>query len=102
MTFFSKQDKPVVFPMKTYRNFEKQIFVLKNFYTDQLELIQMFGISLVLRLNKKLPVVNLIEPHITGYKFLNERTSGILKVFDFHNKKSNFPENFWYNENFNC
>jgi len=53
MTFFSKQDKPVVFPMKTYRNFEKQIFVLKNFYTDQLELIQMFGISLVLRLNKK-------------------------------------------------
>jgi len=88
--------------MKTYRNFWKANFVMKNFYRDQFELIRVFGINLVLWLNKKWPVDNIIEPHISGYKLLNERTSGILKVFDFHNKKANFPENFWYNENFNC
>jgi len=99
MTFFSQQDKPFVFPMRTYRNFEKQIFVMRNFYRNQLELIRMFGTHLMLRLNKKWPIDNLIEPHVSGYEVLNERTSWIFKVFDFHNKKSNFLENFWYNEN---
>jgi len=99
MTFFPKQDKPFVFPMKTYQNFDKEIFMMKNFYRDQLELIRMFRINLVLWLNEKWRADNLIKPYISGYKLLNERTSGILKVFDFHNTKSNFPEHIWYNEN---
>jgi len=53
MTFFPKQDKPFVFPMKTYQNFDKEIFMMKNFYRDQLELIRMFRINLVLWLNEK-------------------------------------------------
>jgi len=48
MTLFSKQDKHFVFPMRTYPDFEKQIFVMKNFYRGQLELIRMFGINLIL------------------------------------------------------
>jgi len=38
--------------MKAHRNVEKQLFVIKNFCRDQLELIRMFGINLVLRLNQ--------------------------------------------------
>jgi len=53
MAFFSKQARHFVFLMKPYRNFEKQIFVLKNFYRDQLELIRMFRINLVLWFNQK-------------------------------------------------
>jgi len=63
MAFFSKQARHFVFLMKPYRNFEKQIFVLKNFYRDQLELIRMFRINLVLWFNQKWPVDNLIASY---------------------------------------
>jgi len=50
MTYLVKQDRFFVFPMKTYRNFKKQIFMMKNFYRDQLGLIRIFRINLVLLL----------------------------------------------------
>ena len=100
MTSFLPQKRLFVFCffMKTHPKFEKQIFC-EEFYRHQVELIRMFGINHVLRLNKNWPVDNLIEPYISGYKLLNEWTSGILKVFDFHHNKLNFPKNFWDNDN---